>query len=407
MGTRKVVLVATEFSTGGVGSYLATLAPGLCARGWEVQLVATDRPGDLFAALAGASARHDLSALPLSAYKVRHTARLLGQIAPQVILLNHAALAHYALPLLGVAARPLAVIHSEDARYYRTAALFQRRICGWIAPSRRLAERFAPGLPPARRSRVRVIPHGVDPSFRVGPEVRSRQRGEGGKDPREVRIIFVGFLGRTKGADLLPAIMRQVCRACPSASLTLVGEGPLRAELEASLAAGATPGRWRFAGSVARAEVARLLRESDILLLPTRLEGFGLAIPEAMLCGCVPVVSRLAGVTDEIVDSGRSGLLVEPGDAPGFADAVLRLAQDRALRESCAAAAREVAELKFSVERMLDAYEALFAGEDDRGQLRRHAWPGWAAETAREVLRGGIKARWLGRRLREIVGYPG
>ena len=393
MGNHRIVLVATEFSTGGLGSYLATLAQGLSARGWEVHLLATDRSGDLFAGIK-AEARHDLSGIPLSMRKVRRSAHLLRRIAPEIVLLNHAALVHYALPFLNAGLRPVAVIHSDDPRYYRTAALYHRRIFGWIAPSRGLADRFAPVLPTERRGRVHLIPHGVDARFRT----TSRDRLRPG-----VRIIFIGFLGRTKGVDLLPEIMRRVWLACPAATLTVVGEGPQHAEVETAFDAGEISGRLRFTGAVTRDEVARLLQESDIFLLPTRLEGFGLAIPEAMLTGCVPVVSHLAGVTDEIIDAGRTGFLVDQDDAAGFADAVIRLALDPALRESVAAAGRAAAESRFTTDRMLDAYEKFFAQADDRGRLRRCSLLGWALETGREMLRDGRDTRWLGRRVREIV----
>lgn len=404
MGKRRIVLAATEFSTGGLGSYLVTVAHGLSARGWEVHLLATDHPGNLFAGIGGGLARHDISGSQLSVRKVRQAAQLLGRIAPDVMLLNHAALLHYTLPLLEVGMRPVAVIHSDDYRYYRTAALFQHRVFGWIAPSQGLAERFAPSLPAGRSRRVRVIPHGVDERFRTTSLNRSRHGGRDAGERDGVRIIFVGFLGQTKGADQLPAIMRRVWNASPSAHLTIVGEGPLRASVEAAFAGLGVPGRYRFTDSVPHDEVAQLLRKSDILLLPTQLEGFGLAIPEAMLSGCVPVVSRLTGVTDQIVDSGRTGFLVDSADSTGFADAVIRLAQDPALRGACAAAGLEAAELRFSTRRMLDGYEAFFAEDDDRGRLRLRSMTGWAAESSREVLRNGVDARWIGRRVRESVG---
>ena len=406
MGNRRIVLVATEFSTGGLGSYLGTVAEGLASRGWEVHLLATDRPGNLFVGTGKVFARHDVSGIPLSARKVRHTAQLLGRIGPDVILLNNAALAHYTLPLIGAGVRPVAVLHSDDQRYYRTAALYQRRVFGWVAPSSCLARRFLQSLPEGRRGRVRVIPHGVEARPRPTAGVRPRFR-EGGEARNGVNVIFVGFLGRTKGTDLLPPIMRRVWSACPSARLTVVGEGPFREEAEAAFAAAESPERWRFTGAVARDEVARLLQESDLLLLPTQLEGFGLTIPEAMLSGCVPVVSHLAGVTDEIVDSGRTGFLVDPADITGFANVVIRLAKDPVLRAACATAGRADAELRFSTGRMLDAYEALFAQGDDRGRLRVRSMTGWAAESVREVLGRGLDARWLARRVREIVRHPG
>jgi len=406
VGNRKIVVASTEFSTGGLGSYLRTVAGGLGARGWEVHLLVTDHPGDLFFGIEGVSARHDLSGTPLSVHKVRRAADLLERIAPEFLLLNHAALLHYALSLLDTRVRPVAVIHSDDRRYYRTAALFQHRVFAWVAPSRRLAELFTPRLPTERRGRVCTIPHGVDMHARTPPEHRSLPGGNEVAARDGVRIIFVGFLGPSKGADQLPAIMRRVWPTCPAASLTIVGDGPLRAALTAEFAAGEIAGGWRFTGAVGRDEVARLLRESDVLLLPTKLEGFGLVIPEAMLSGCVPVVSRLAGITDEIVDAGSTGFLVDPADSAGFADIIIRLAQDTPRREACAAAGRAAAEIRFSTGRMLDAYESLFARQDDRRRPRRSSLAGWAAETAREVLGDGLDPRWLGRRVREIVGHP-
>jgi len=153
--------------------------------------------------------------------------------------------------------------------------------------------------------------------------------------------------------------------------------------------------RCEFVGAVSPDTVAYHLRETDIFLLPTKLEGFGLTIVEAMLSGAVPVVSRLQGITDSIVDDGVTGFLVEPDDVSGFSSAIIQLVQNPVQLQSMSEAARETALRKYSADRMIDVYEALFAEDDDRERAPCRGTLGWGIEMLGEVISRGIDRKWL------------
>ena len=125
------------------------------------------------------------------------------------------------------------------------------------------------------------------------------------------------------------------------------------------------------------------------------------------MCGAVPVVTRLEGVTDRMVDDGVTGVLVERDDVDGFAAAVSALLGDEGRREEMSRAAAAEGAARFGLEKMLDRYERLFAEGDDRGAPGKAHLPGWIAECAVEAVRRGVDRGWMKRRLAELWGSPG
>ncbi|WP_157817406.1 glycosyltransferase family 4 protein [Candidatus Thiodictyon syntrophicum] len=198
------------------------------------------------------------------------------------------------------------------------------------------------------RERVFAIPNGVAvDQFNPGaPRVSER-----------LRLLYLGRLDdSSKGVLWLPKVMRRLRTA---AHLTIVGDGPDRVRLEQGLRGAAVAAHLRTA--VSSHQVPGILREHDVLLAPSRYEGFGQAIVEAMACAVVPVASRIRGVTDMIVDHGRDGCLFPIGDLGAAAAAIDALALDPARREQMARAARRAAVSRFSSERMASGYWQLLA----------------------------------------------
>jgi glycosyltransferase involved in cell wall biosynthesis len=120
--------------------------------------------------------------------------------------------------------------------------------------------------------------------------------------------------------------------------LEVVGDGAARAEVARALAP--LGARVVWAGALGPAELARHLAAADLCVWPAVNEAFGMALLEAQASG-LPVVAGASGGVGQIVAPGVSGLLVPPGDAAGFAEAVRRLIVDRGLRARFAAAARQ------------------------------------------------------------------
>lgn len=125
----KILLAATELNRiGGMASHLQHTAVGLKKRGWEVHCMASNVRGDFFEEMNKNFTCYDLSSVPLSPNKVFMAADLVNSFAPDIVMLNNCALMNYALPLIDPLAKPIAVLHSDDSRFYAIASLFPNRI---------------------------------------------------------------------------------------------------------------------------------------------------------------------------------------------------------------------------------------------------------------------------------------
>lgn len=148
----------------------------------------------------------------------------------------------------------------------------------------------------------------------------------------------------------------------PALRLAIAGAGREEAGLRARLAP--LGDRSTFLGYVGGETLACLYRASDIVVVPSRYEPFGLVALEAMAAGA-PVIASRAGGLAEIVEDGRSGLLVAPGDVRQFAAAIARLAADPDLHRRLGTAGQRRALDGFGwariAERTTDAYRAVAA----------------------------------------------
>ncbi len=365
-------------AVGGLETFLSHTVHALSARGWDVHCMATSYNGDNVSDLQRIATCHDLSSLPLSPNKVFQAAQLINKTAPHILFMNHCPLAQYALPLLHRSIKPVSVIHSDDRRFYRTAAIFREYVFRWVAPTIKVAQDSHMYVGAKNRSRVSVIPHGIHLDMFHSDSRRIRPTG---------KIVFVGYIAENKGADLLPQIMQEITESHMKAHLTIVGYGPLRENLERQFQESGIIRNVTFTGPLSQHGVAQILRGADVLLLPTRIEGFGLSIAEAMLCGTVPVVTRIAGVTDQLIKDGRNGFLVKQDDVYGFAAAIrFLLSEKNRFQEVAECASREGKE-RFSLKRMIDDYERLFSEEDDRPKHKQGNKTGWFLELLPEVFR--------------------
>ena len=159
---------------------------------------------------------------------------------------------------------------------------------------------------------------------------------------------------------------QRVAAEDPSAFLALVGSGAgqmlsVEDELRATAAAWGLGDRVTFTGRLDNVEDA--LRASDVFAFPSEYEALGLSLLEAAACGLPAVASRTGGIVD-VVEDGRSGWLVPPGDAhgPGCTRCERLLRDAREERRLLGARAREVARERFDERASVERYRALFTG---------------------------------------------
>ncbi|MET4700349.1 glycosyltransferase involved in cell wall biosynthesis [Constrictibacter sp. MBR-5] len=235
------------------------------------------------------------------------------------------------------------IVHNITPGTYAAARALRDAVHATVAISPRI-ERDLVGRHGFRRDRCVVIGHGVA----LGAPPRPRAAS------RDLRILSLGRIDEAaKGVLWLPRIMR---RLGEGHSLTVAGDGPDLARLR-SAAADLTD-RVAFLGMVAPDDVPALYAAHDVLLVPSRYEGFCLTIAEAMAAGCIPVASHIAGVTDALIRHGRDGILFPVGDVAAAVAALRRLC-DPALKGAMSRAARAHAVESFSLDRMTDGYRAV------------------------------------------------
>jgi len=217
------------------------------------------------------------------------------------------------------------------------------------------------GLP---REKVALVYNGVDTDLFSPPQgaadpVRVAVREELAVGPGEKLIGTVGHLNRQKGHDVLIAALADVVRREPAARLVIAGRGPLRRRLEALAARHGVEGKVVFAGMVG--EVARFLKGLDVFAFPSRWEGFGIALTEAMATG-LPVVASATGGIKEIVEDGVSGRLVPPEDKKALAEGLARLLHEPELARRLAEGGLKRVRETFSLERTVAAMAAIYRG---------------------------------------------
>ena len=157
--------------------------------------------------------------------------------------------------------------------------------------------------------------------------------------------------------DALIDAFARVRAACPSAQLLLIGEGPLRADVQSRIRAADLGSSVHLLG--ARADVETILPARDAFALASSTEGLSNAILEAQACA-VPVVATAVGGNPDLVEPGVTGWLVPAGDATALANALLDLARSPAQRDAMRAEARRRVENTHSLAAMTAAYAQLY-----------------------------------------------
>ena len=206
----------------------------------------------------------------------------------------------------------------------RTARLWNVAVT--ISPGlNREVERRVPGRP------VRMLTHAIDlpdPALVANRTTLSSP----------MRLISVGRLFGRKNVLVMPPILAECGRLGLDVSLTIVGEGPDRGPLEALAREAGVMDRITFRSIPTQADLYQSLREHHGLLWTAgQGEGLGLVLLEAQANGCVPVATKLPGISDYAIEEGVTGLLAPEGDAKAFANQLVALSDPGRWRSLSAA----------------------------------------------------------------------
>jgi glycosyltransferase involved in cell wall biosynthesis len=221
------------------------------------------------------------------------------------------------------------------------------------------------GLDPAR---LRVIRNGVTPAEPLSPAERLAIRAGWGVGPDDIVAGAVANYLPVKGLERLVRVVAGLHAELPALRLVLIGDGPLRGALEAQVASLGLGSIVQISGPAPDAR--RLVEAFDLVVAASEAEGLPNALLEAAAAGR-PIAATAAGGTVEIVEDGRTGLLVPVADEAALAGAIRRLVEDPELRARLGAAARVHVEATFGMDRMVAEYAALYDELADRRGLRR------------------------------------
>ena len=350
---------------GGSERYLLALLPELAQRGVQVKmcvLAAGDAERFIHPLVAAGVDTVILSAGPTpNPLLVRRLHREIRAFKPTLVhthLIHADVYGQMAARLAGVPG--ISTAHGSNPFFARWPFRPAARRAGHLAArticvSEHVA-RYITGLGLVEADRTRVIPLGMDAQgWMLDATERTKIRTGFGLQREHIAVGAVSRMVPYKGHDFLIEAFSQALADCPNLVLLLGGDGPLRADLEALSARLTPPGSVRFVGF--QQDVRHLLNAVDVMAFPTLPgfgEGFGLAMLEAMAAG-LPVVASDIDSIPEVVDEGRTGLLVQPGDRHALATAIIRLANDESLRDELGTAGRTRVEQVFSMSRMVDA----------------------------------------------------
>jgi glycosyltransferase involved in cell wall biosynthesis len=355
--TPRVIHVAKVAGISGSENHLLLLLPALREQGFDVELVMLHEgePG-----AAEFARRHEAGGVPVTRIPLGSAAsplafrRVLGVVRDRRPDVLHTHLVH--ADFHGLVAGKLARVpvlastkHGFNPFRDRRAFGLADRVVGsladlHIAISKGLA-RYLADREGFDEDAFEVVHYGIEP----GPEPPPV--------PEAPRLAIVGRLIPIKGHDALLRALATVRGDVPGITLEIAGEGSLDADLRATVTRLGLDDVVSFLGHVPR--VAEVFERAQIVVVPSLGEGFGMVALEAMERGR-PVIASAVGGLPEIVDDGRTGLLVPPSDADALAAAIRALAGDVVRAAAFGAAGRERALTAFSQERCTERTAELY-----------------------------------------------
>ena len=309
--------------------------------------------------IAGRLARFVLSPLQLAAAIARHGAGLV-HINTSLNAKSFWRDISYVVAAKLLGARVLYQVHGGAWDEFEAKggvfASFMRRMLRWpdviVVLSR---EQFDAFRRAASGQAIEIVPNGID----CTPYLRHKRAATEADAP--LRLIYIGRLVPDKG--LLETIegLRIARNQGVNARLVIAGNGPEEPRLRKYTREAGLTREVSFVGAAYGDHQAQLLAQADALALASYTEGLPYSLLEAMAAGVVPIVTPVGAIPD-VVAEGEHGLLVAPRDAGAIAQAIAKLAADRALLARMSAACRQHIATTYSIERVARDFSQLYWG---------------------------------------------
>lgn len=386
---RVLFVLGTLWGENGITSHLLTLSKALIQQNWEVALacnLASSIEGSIeestraIQLLESHGIKHFLIPFPalrltpqnmvdgLNALRLMNTA--LQEFKPDVIHIHSLSVAPYIQVMKVLHHLPsVSTCHMEPKSSRLNVKLSIvlnkkiNKIYGdrMIAISSELKQAFQTILK-VSDERIRLICHGIDDDYfrPPSPEERAAAREKFGLAVDTLGVCLIGRLAAVKGHDLLIEAIAILKSQGINAIALCAGKGYGEEEAKVRMQSSKL-GVSDQIHLLGMTDARQVLWASNVIVLPSRkqTEAFPLVIPEAMLCGVVPVRTPAAGAFDQI-EEGVSGFIVPFDDPQALADRLKRILTNQALRSQMSETALAIARKKFTVERMAQDTIALY-----------------------------------------------
>lgn len=348
-----IAFVTYAIHCGGMETFLIRLARYLKKEGFEVVIVTTESPGEWFGLVKkmGINIKHiegiDRYARIFHFFKVY---RELKKGDYDVIFLNHARFAQAIIRMLPDKLPIVPILHNDHKWIYKIGCSSSDAWNMLIAVSPKLLENARSVV---KNRPIKLISYGVEIPDNALQIIKS-------KIDKPFNLVYIGHLvNAQKGILLLPYIFRLLINNGVEFNASIVGDGPDKIKLYNLLKRLNLINKVSLIESLPNNRVYQILSNAHILLLPSYYEGLGIVLLEAQANRCVPICSKLTGITDFAVVNGVTGMLVDIGDIEGFANAITELYLNRIKWRKMAESGYNYVREKFSADAMGRKYKQI------------------------------------------------
>lgn len=350
----KLAIIVPYMRTGGVEIFIIRLYKYLVNEGHDVTVIATSEKGDLWKKLPAQNIKkyfHDVKIGFSPITQVIKLARYLVTNSFDVVVLNNDRYTQAILNFLPERTAAIPLIHIDADFAYEigcaNSSAWNVIVGGSPKVSSTLRKRL-PGRP------VEMIPIGADM-----PDVKLwHDRSMLGD---HIKLLFVGRIEHEqKGVLLLPDIIEACLKRKINMSLTIVGDGSDMKELKRKINDKQQSDKVTYLGMLPHEKLYDELLSHHVLLMPSFFEGFPTIALEAQACGCVPVASRLSGITDHSIEDGITGILTEPGNIIQIVNAIETINNNPRKWKSMSSAGHARIDKMYSADSTGKAYLKLF-----------------------------------------------